>query len=145
MIIPWNMNTFLNEGSPPQQNIFLFSISPTGAMKKNKYTPNPPVLKALFFFCTECGRVFCQRFLRIKSYSFPHISINDCIHKNQPPYLPQIYQIYRENLWFLNNFQYMSDKRHKKSPPYMIRKGLYLMLFLSTGTGLPMAVSVQRK
>ena len=104
------MNTFLIEGSSPTIKRLPFFHITCGAMKKNKYTPNPPVLKALFFFCTECGRVFCQRFLRIKSYSFPHISINDCIHKNQPPYLPQISQIYRKILWFLNNFRYMSDK-----------------------------------
>ena len=85
------MYAFLVEGSSPTTKHLPFFISPAGATKKNKYTPNPPVLKALFFFCTECGRVFCQRFLWIKSYSFPHISINDCIHKNQVPLYTQIY------------------------------------------------------
>lgn len=92
MIITWNMQTFLIEGSSSTEQRLPFSIIPSGGfMKKTNTLPISPVRKALFFFCTECGVYFFNVSLWIKSYSVPLISIYDCIHKNQPPYFTQIY------------------------------------------------------
>ena len=55
------MQTFLIEGSSSTEQRLPFSIIPSGGfMKKTNTLPISPVRKALFFFCTECGRVSFQ-------------------------------------------------------------------------------------
>ena len=94
MIITWNMQTFLNEGSFPTEQRMSFSKTPlTEIHEKNKYTTIACVLKSpVLILHTWCGVYLFNVSLWIKSYSVPLISIYDCIHKNQAPYLPQIYQ-----------------------------------------------------
>lgn len=85
MIITWNMQTFLFEGSSSTEQRMPFSKTPfTEIHEKNKYTAIACMPRALFFFCTHgAACIFSNVSLWTKSYSVPHISINEKVYKNQ--------------------------------------------------------------
>ena len=87
------MQTFLIEGSFSTEQRLPFSRMPSrGRPEKNKYTANnPPCVKPCSFSAQRCGVYLFNYSLWTKSYSVPHISIYDCIHKNQVPMYTQIY------------------------------------------------------
>ena len=94
MIITWNMQPFIVEGSFLHRTASAFFTMPSrGRPEKNKYTAiNLPCVKPCSFSAQRCGVYLFNYSLWTKSYSVPLISINDCIHKNQVPCLTQIYQ-----------------------------------------------------
>ena len=93
MIITWNMQTFLVEGSFLHRTASaFFHECPEGRHEKNKYTANNlPCVKPCSFSAQRCGVYLSNVSLWTKSYSVPLISIYDCIQKNQVPLYTQIY------------------------------------------------------